>query len=43
MFENLKKSKKFDLLMELKKNGVSDKSVLNVIEIVDRSLSLIHI
>ena len=38
MFENLKKSKKFDLLMELKKNGVSDKSVLNVIEIVDRSL-----
>ena len=38
MFENLKKSKKFDLLMELKKNGISDKSVLNVIEIVDRSL-----
>jgi len=38
MFENLKKSKKFDLLMELKKNGVSDKSVLNVIENVDRSL-----
>ena len=38
MFENLKKSKKFDLLMELKKNGVSDKSVLNVIEIIDRSL-----
>ena len=38
MFENLKKSKKFDLLMELKKNGVSDKSVLNVIEIVYRSL-----
>ena len=38
MFENLKKSKKFDLLMELKKNGVSDKSVLNIIEIVDRSL-----
>ena len=38
MFENLKKSKKFDILMELKKNGVSDKSVLNVIEIVDRSL-----
>jgi len=38
MFENLKKSKKFDLLMDLKKNGVYDKSVLNVIEIVDRSL-----
>ena len=38
MFENLKKSKKFELLMELKKNGISDKSVLNVIEIVDRSL-----
>ena len=38
MFENLKKSKKFDLLMELKKSGISDKSVLNAIEIIDRSL-----
>ena len=38
MFENLKKSKKFDLLMELKKNGISDKSVLNTIEIIDRSI-----
>ncbi len=38
MFENLKKNKKFDLLMELRKNGIYDKSVLNVIEDVDRSL-----
>ncbi len=38
MFEKLKKSKKFDLLMDLKKNGIFDKSVLNAIEIIDRSL-----
>ena len=38
MFENLKKNKKFNLLMELKKNGIYDKSVLNVIEVIDRSL-----
>jgi protein-L-isoaspartate(D-aspartate) O-methyltransferase len=38
MFENLKKSKKFDLLMDLKKNGISDKLVLNAIETIDRSL-----
>ena len=38
MFENLKKNKKFNLLMELKKNGIYDKAVLNVIEVVDRSL-----
>ena len=38
MFENLKKKKKFNLLMELRKNGIYDKSVLNVIEDVDRSL-----
>ena len=38
MFENLKKSKKFDLLMELRKNGISDKAVLNTIEMIDRSL-----
>jgi len=38
MFEKIKKSKKFDLLMELKKNGIIDKSVLNIIESVDRSL-----
>ena len=38
MFENLKKNKKFNLLMELKKNGIYDKSVLNVIEDVDSSL-----
>ena len=37
MFEKIKKSKKFDLLMELKKNGIIDKSVLNIIESVDRS------
>ena len=37
MFEKIKKSKKFDLLMELKKNGIVDKSVLNIIESVDRS------
>ncbi|MAR63603.1 MAG: protein-L-isoaspartate O-methyltransferase [Rickettsiales bacterium] len=37
MFEKIKKSKKFDLLMELKKNGIIDKSVLNLIESVDRS------
>ena len=38
MFENLKKNKKFNLLMELKKIGIYDKSVLNVIEVIDRSL-----
>ena len=38
MFEKIKKSKKFDLLMELKKNGIVDKSVLNVIESIDRAL-----
>ena len=37
MFEKIKKSKKFDLLMELKKNGIVDKLVLNIIESVDRS------
>ena len=37
MFENLKKNKKFNLLI-LRKNGIYDKSVLNVIEDVDRSL-----
>ncbi len=37
MFEKIKKSKKFDLLMDLKKNGIVDKSVLNIIESVDRS------
>ena len=38
MFENLKKNKKFDLLMELKKKGISDPNVLNTIETTDRSL-----
>ena len=37
MFEKIKKSKKFDLLMELKKNGIVDRSVLNIIESADRS------
>jgi protein-L-isoaspartate(D-aspartate) O-methyltransferase len=37
MFEKIKKRKKFDLLMELKKNGIFDKSVLNIIESVDRA------
>jgi len=37
MFEKIKKNKKFDLLMELKKNGIVDKSVLNIIESIDRS------
>jgi protein-L-isoaspartate(D-aspartate) O-methyltransferase len=37
MFEKIKKRKKFDLLMELKKNGIVDKSVLNIIESVDRA------
>ena len=37
MFEKIKKSKKFDLLMELKKNGITDKLVLNIIESTDRA------
>ena len=37
MFDKIKKSKKFDLLMELKKNGIIDKSVLNIIESIDRA------
>ena len=36
MFENLKRIK-IQPLMELK-NGIYDKSVLNVIEVIDRSL-----
>ncbi len=40
MYENLKKNKKFDLLLELKKKGISDLNVLNAIEKIDRSLFL---
>ena len=42
MIENLKKHKKFKLLMELKKNGISDSSVLNAIENTDRSYFIDH-
>ncbi len=38
MYENLKKNKKFDLLLDLKKNGITDLNVLNTIESIDRSL-----
>ena len=42
MIENLKKHKTFKLLMELKKNGISDSSVLNAIENTDRSYFIDH-
>ena len=36
--KKIKRFGKFDLLLDLKKQGVSDIDVLNVIEEVDRSL-----
>ena len=36
--KKMKRFEKFDLLLDLKKQGVSDINVLNVIESIDRSL-----